>query len=313
VRERACDDLVLNSGCKASEYAGHLVNIAQSFRRIPQVAAIAMARQSGLEQRVEAILDGRRNRSRIATLTVAGLAAAFLSLGWMIGSYAAENSSQPWSLKNSLASDQLIRFVLEKKAQESALIVADELSFSGDYASNDARLLRPDCQTFFAAAAAGNWQTVTNTWSELEAHTLGLSKVTNGYPKGMWLQPVRETFGAIEAYALGNEKYSQAFADGVIQSIPPGSVYFGGTDHGRFIITAMQKSQVQGEPFFTLTQNALADGTYLAYLRSMYAGKIYTPTGDDSQKCFVNYMKDAQVRLKENRLKPGEYIKVTEG
>ena len=313
MRERACDDLVLNSGCKASEYAGHLVDIAQSFRRIPQVAAIAMARQSGLEQRVEAILDGRRNRSRIATLTVAGLAAAFLSLGWMIGSYAAENSSQPWSLKNSLASDQLIRFVLEKKAQESALIVADELSFSGDYASNDARLLRPDCQTFFAAAAAGNWQTVTNTWSELEAHTLGLSKVTNGYPKGMWLQPVRETFGAIEAYALGNEKYSQAFADGVIQSIPPGSVYFGGTDHGRFIITAMQKSQVQGEPFFTLTQNALADGTYLAYLRSMYAGKIYTPTGDDSQKCFVNYMKDAQVRLKENRLKPGEYIKVKEG
>ena len=77
-RERACDDLVLNSGCKASEYAGHLVDIAQSFRRIPQVAAIAMARQSGLEQRVEAILDGRRNRSRIATLTVAGLAAAFL-------------------------------------------------------------------------------------------------------------------------------------------------------------------------------------------------------------------------------------------
>ena len=45
-RERACDDLVLNGGCKASDYAGHLVEIAGSFRRVPQVAAIAMARSS---------------------------------------------------------------------------------------------------------------------------------------------------------------------------------------------------------------------------------------------------------------------------
>ena len=57
-RERACDDLVLNGGCKASDYAGHLVEIAKSFRRVPQVAAIAMARPSGLEQRITAIVDG---------------------------------------------------------------------------------------------------------------------------------------------------------------------------------------------------------------------------------------------------------------
>ena len=311
-RERACDDLVLNSGCKASDYAGHLVDIAQSFRRIPQVAAIAMARPSGLEQRVEAILDGRRNRSRIAKLTVAGLVAAFLSLGWLIGSYAAENSSLPWSLKNSKVADQLKHFVAEKQAQEGTLIEADEKS-SPESGSNTYKLLRPDCQPFFAAAAAGDWPALTNVWSDLEAHTLGLSKVTNGYPHGMWLQTMRETFGAIEAFAVGNEKHSRAFADGVIQSIPSGSVYFGGTDHGRFIITAMQKSQVQGDPFFTLTQNALADRTYLDYLRSMVDGEIYIPTSEDSQKCFQDYIAGAQVRLKENRLKPGENFKVTQG
>src|SRR5437773_4151546 len=68
-RERACDDLVLNGGCKASEYAGHLVEIARGFRRAPQAVAIAMARPSGLERRVIRILDQSRNRNRVAKMT----------------------------------------------------------------------------------------------------------------------------------------------------------------------------------------------------------------------------------------------------
>ena len=68
-REGACDDLVLNGGCKASDYAGHLVEIAGACRRMPQMAAIAMARRSGLEQRVAAIVDGSRAR-RLRPLTL---------------------------------------------------------------------------------------------------------------------------------------------------------------------------------------------------------------------------------------------------
>ncbi|MHB8519983.1 MAG: M56 family metallopeptidase [Limisphaerales bacterium] len=76
-RERACDDLVLSGGCKASEYAGHLVEIAGRFPRVPQVAAIAMARPSGLEQRIAAIVDTSRARclrpvTMLAILAVVG-------------------------------------------------------------------------------------------------------------------------------------------------------------------------------------------------------------------------------------------------
>ena len=70
---------------------------------------------------------------------------------------------------------------------------------------------------------------------------------------------------------------------------------------------------MDGKPFFTLTQNALADGTYLNYLRSMYGKKIYIPTAEDSQRCFDDYVKDAQQRLKEGKLKPGEDVRQVNG
>jgi hypothetical protein len=143
----------------------------------------------------------------------------------------------------------------------------------------------------------------------MEEHISSLTETTNKYPHGMWLQPVRETYCAIKAFVVEDEKYSKVFGDDIIQSIPPGSIYFGGTDPGRFIVTALEKSQVKADPFFTLTQNQLADDTYLKYLRSMYGEKIYIPTKEDSQKGFQDYMEDAQKRLQKNQLKPGENVR----
>ena len=75
----------------------------------------------------------------------------------------------------------------------------------------------------------------------------------------------------------------------------------------------MQKSQVNGDPFFTLTQNALADGTYLDYVRSMYGNKIYIPTAKDSERCFEDYTAEAQRRMQSHQLKPGEDVKMVDG
>ncbi|MFN7994999.1 MAG: TonB family protein [Bryobacteraceae bacterium] len=75
-RERAADDLVLNAGAPAPEYAGHLLNVARSRQSPPAVAwaAIAMARPSQLEGRLLSILDPRTNR-RAAGRLVACMAA----------------------------------------------------------------------------------------------------------------------------------------------------------------------------------------------------------------------------------------------
>jgi beta-lactamase regulating signal transducer with metallopeptidase domain len=66
-REQACDDQVLAAGTRASDYAGHLLEVARAFRSRPltAVAAVSMARPSQLEGRVVAVLDAARARGRV--------------------------------------------------------------------------------------------------------------------------------------------------------------------------------------------------------------------------------------------------------
>jgi TonB family protein len=80
-RERATDDLVLHAGARASDYAGHLLDVARGMQSEPALAwgALAMARRSELESRLSAILDPRVNRKspgRAAALAIALLAVA---------------------------------------------------------------------------------------------------------------------------------------------------------------------------------------------------------------------------------------------
>src|SRR5262249_51932628 len=59
----ACDDIVLNTGTTASTYAQHLLQSATATPVLRFVtAALAMARPSSLESRLQTILDARRNR-----------------------------------------------------------------------------------------------------------------------------------------------------------------------------------------------------------------------------------------------------------
>jgi HEAT repeat protein/beta-lactamase regulating signal transducer with metallopeptidase domain len=74
-RERACDDQVIEVGTRASDYAGHLLDMARTFRsgRCSSLATLAIARRSQLEGRLLAILDPglrRRGLNRIAAIGV---------------------------------------------------------------------------------------------------------------------------------------------------------------------------------------------------------------------------------------------------
>lgn len=196
-------------------------------------------------------------------------------------------------------------------------------------AAKDHQPVPPIVRRYFAAASRGDFITASNCFEQ--------SRDLTGAPRAphSWLgrflervlpqenedheelhllrHPLVESFGTWELYRSWNPKFLKLFGQGIIASIPTNSIYFGGTDPGRFLVTLMSEAQLAGRPFFTVTQNALADGSYLEYLSNYYGGKIYLPTSEDQQRCFQEYIKDAQRRIVHDRENPTEPRQVRPG
>ena len=80
--EHACDDAVLNAGVAGPAYATHLIDLARAYSiaRSAWSPALPVARPSGLERRVRAMLDARLNRRPVTRTTRLVAALLFLTL-----------------------------------------------------------------------------------------------------------------------------------------------------------------------------------------------------------------------------------------
>ncbi len=156
-REHATDDLVLQAGARAVDYADHLIEIARAHASatLGWAAAIPMARRSQLESRVVAILDTRTNRARPnrAATWIAGALAIVLVVP--LAAVRAQDSSTPLptdidvviraaiSQRNheilemtAAGAEQRQKFDVAKKLLESAAEIRGQVSGqqSNDYA-----------------------------------------------------------------------------------------------------------------------------------------------------------------------------------
>ena len=263
-RERACDDLVLNGGCRASDYAGHLVQIAKAFRRAPQAVGIAMARSSNLEQRVTAIVDASRSR-RLRPIGLITVLIATAAVIFCIGGYETSFANDGDSSLRQQQITQLKQFSQQQLDQSRTL------------AASSGEKIVPEFQRLFDAAIAGDVQTVTNMYGDFKQRHPQYER-KKGIPPNIRLwnpawEDVLDICMAYDHVANCNPKYTQIFVDDLMSSIPSGSIYFGGTDPGRSLPTAFSKSHPDADPFYTLTQNALASSAYLDYLRDTYGDR----------------------------------------
>ena len=109
-RERACDDLVLASGTRGSDYADQLLDIARVMRagRFPAVlagATLAMAHRSQLEGRLMAILDpsiSRRGLTRVGVLTAATAFVLFIVPVAAVQPWTTLTASEPAAVKGPI-------------------------------------------------------------------------------------------------------------------------------------------------------------------------------------------------------------------
>lgn len=172
----------------------------------------------------------------------------------------------------------------------------------------------PEVWAFFKAGKEGDWNNVASLYRTLRsgAYQYEGTRSDKRLVTMAW-QPVNEAFGAYDGFSQAPEDYVVMFGQEILNSIPRGSIYFGGTDSGRWLVTAFSKSHVNADPCFVLTQNALADSLYLKYLRTMYGKRIVTPSDSDSQKAFADYVADVEKRLKDGALNPGENATIVNG
>ena len=145
-RERATDDLVLNAGARASDYAGHLLEVARNSQATPSLgwAAIAMARRSQLEGRLIAILDSEVNRKSAGRAAVWIAAVAAVAMVAPLAAVRAQDAASDdvdaviraaVSQRNheildstAKAAEQVSRFDTAKKLLESSAQIRAEVS-----------------------------------------------------------------------------------------------------------------------------------------------------------------------------------------
>ncbi len=168
-----------------------------------------------------------------------------------------------------------------------------------------------DVERFFAAVESGRWEEIDAAHNALLLPGEGLNQPRSAELHQIW-RTVQETWGAArEAHNWPAQKLLD-YGNAILDSLRPGMVYVGGTDPGCFIPTFLNETS-EGERHITLTQNALADGTYLDYLNFLYADRLSTLTHDDSQRAFNDYIADAQRRLEHDQQFPSEPKQIRPG
>jgi hypothetical protein len=172
-----------------------------------------------------------------------------------------------------------------------------------------------EAQRFFDAAEAGRWDEMQTLFQSLK--NLRQEGGHDGLAT-LW-GPILETYGVAESTHLWPAQKLLDYGNAILDSLRPGMVYVGGTDPGRFIPTLLNETS-DGEHHIVLTQNAMADNSYLKYVDFLYGGNFATLKDGDSQSAFQQFMADAQKRLKHDeefpdepkQIRPGEDVRMTD-
>jgi hypothetical protein len=180
--------------------------------------------------------------------------------------------------------------------------------------------LPPEIDAFFKAIDRGDWLETSNRWAELSIHTHQYERSKDDRPD---LEPYWPS--VLDAYGVAEQAHNWPaqklldYGNAILDSLKPGMVYVGGTDPGRWVPELL--NETSDDPHVIITQNALADPTYLEYVGELYGGQFNTLSKDDYSRAFAEYLADAQKRYQHDldfpnepkQLLPGENLKLVDG
>lgn len=176
-------------------------------------------------------------------------------------------------------------------------------------------------ERFFDAVETGDWSRIETAFALINGGDSSAGHNT-GRPPGiepLW-PAIIDAYGAAEQVHLWPAQQLIEYGEAILGSLRPGMVYVGGTDNGRWIPELLNDTS-DGERHIIITQNGLADSTYLDYLAVLHGDRFTALTQQDSQQTFQDYITDAQRRLAHDtdfpnepkQIRPGEDVRMEDG
>lgn len=167
-----------------------------------------------------------------------------------------------------------------------------------------------DVEAFFAAVDSGDWERIHRLFASMRQ---GNYDGAPGREELLKLWPaILETYGVAEQAHLWPAQKLLDYGNAALGSLREGMVYIGGSDPGRFIPALLNETS-DGPRHIVLTQNALADQSYLEYVNFLYGDRLGTLSKEESQRAFQDYISDAQKRFQHDRDFPNEPKQVRPG
>ena len=201
-----------------------------------------------------------------------------------------------------------------------------------DLAANRHLEVQPDVHEFYRVAEAGDWNAVSNVYARIQRSNGQTNRALCLPDANILSVPLHETYGAYSTFIHWNRTLLEEYAKGILQSIPPGSVYFGGTDPGRFVITAFRDVLkvpdifVVSPKFLRVQYGPVIAGDlrqvgsiemgsgYLDYLQLLDGERLSIPSTADRQAILRQYIQEFQSRRARGEpIDPDEGVAISEG
>jgi TolA-binding protein len=172
-------------------------------------------------------------------------------------------------------------------------------------AKSQNREVSSEAEAFFDAVESGNWDDIHARWKALADRSGQYTGSKEKPARDADWPEILDTYGVAEQAHMWPAQKLLDYGNAVLGSMKPGMIYVGGTDPGRWVPELLNETG-EGDPHIIITQNALADATYLDFVNTLYGDQISSLTSEDSQKAFQQYTQDAQKRLEHDQQFPDE-------
>ena len=161
-------------------------------------------------------------------------------------------------------------------------------------------------ERFFDAVEGGDWMEIKAAFNAINGGEANAGHSSGRLPEvtALWA-PIIDAYGVAEQVHIWPAQKLLDMGNAVLSQLRPGMVYLGGTDEGRWVPTLLNETS-EGERHIVITQNGLADGTYLEYIRFLYGDRFNALGNEDTQRAFNDYIESAQKRLAHDEQFPDE-------